>query len=476
MTRKTVVRLLILPLLVALLCTGPVLAQEQEAPPDISAQATLGSAFTYQGRLLDGSLPANGTYDLEFKLFDAAAAGAQKGATITKEDVAVTNGLFTVDLDFGASSVFNGQALWLQVGVRPGPSADPFTALAPPTALNAAPYALSLMPGASVSRDYGGNTLSVHNGFPGGAWLVSKTALSAWTSDGTAVWGAAGTGAGVIGVHAAGTGASPGVNGRTSSVEAGAAGVVGRASATEPTGHNAGVRGENASTNAYGYGVYGSHAATGVGVYGASVNGSGVQGNATAAGFLNAGVRGVGTGGATGMYAYSDTGDIILGYSSGGFFGNLRFKVNTVGNVTADGAISGGGADFAEMLLATDGLEPGDLLAIGPDGTLVKAAGAYSTLVAGVHSTNPGFIGGGGGAEGEGQEGKIPLAVVGVVPVKASDQNGAIVPGDLLVTSDTPGHVMKGTDRDLMLGAVVGKALSGLDSGIGVITVLVTLQ
>jgi len=476
MTRKTVVRLLILPLLVALLCAGPALAQEQEVFPDISAQAALGSAFTYQGRLLDGDLPANGNYDLEFKLYDAATAGAQKGATITKEDVAVTNGLFTADLNFGGSDLFNGQALWLEVGVRPGPSADPFTALAPRTALNAAPYALSLMPGASISRDYGGNTLSVHNGWPGGAWLVSKTALSAWTSDGTAVVGNAGTGAGVIGVHAAGTGTSPGVNGRTSSVEADAAGVLGRASATAPTGSNAGVRGENASTNGYGYGVYGSHAGMGVGVDGVSESGSGVQGVANAAGFLNAGVRAVGNNDATGLYAYSATGNIITGYSSAVPFGNLRFRVSNLGNVSADGAFVPSGADFAEMLAAEAAVEAGDLLAIGPDGTLVKAAGAYTTTVAGVYSTNPGFIGGGGGAEGEGLEGKVPLAVVGVVPVKASDQNGAIVPGDLLVASDTPGHVMKGTERDLMLGAVVGKALSGLESGTGTISVLVTLQ
>ena len=157
---------------------------------------------------------------------------------------------------------------------------------------------------------------------------------------------------------------------------------------------------------------------------------------------------------------------------SSGAFGNLRFRVSNLGNVSADGAFVPSGADFAEMLAAEAAVDAGDLLPIGPDGTLVKAAGAYTTTVAGVYSTTPGFIGGGGGAEGEGLEGKVPLAVVGVVPVKASDQNGAIVPGDLLVASDTPGHVMKGTERDLMLGAVVGKALSGLASGTGTITVL----
>jgi hypothetical protein len=150
--------------------------------------------------------------------------------------------------------------------------------------------------------------------------------------------------------------------------------------------------------------------------------------------------------------------------------------VKNDGNVTADGNFTGGGADYAEMLPAEPGLEPGDLLAIGPDGTLVKAAGAYSTSVAGIYSTSPGFVAGGGDAEGNGTEGKVPVAVLGVVPAKASAENGAIRPGDLLTTSDTPGHVMKATDRDRMLGAIVGKALESLDSGTGTIKVLVTLQ
>ena len=71
---------------------------------------------------------------------------------------------------------------------------------------------------------------------------------------------------------------------------------------------------------------------------------------------------------------------------------------------------------------------------------------------------------------------EVPLAVVGIVPCKVTTENGSIQPGDLLVTSSTPGHAMKGTDRNRMLGAVVGKALEGLDQGKGVIQVLVTLQ
>jgi len=66
--------------------------------------------------------------------------------------------------------------------------------------------------------------------------------------------------------------------------------------------------------------------------------------------------------------------------------------------------------------------------------------------------------------------------VVGIVPCKVTTENGAIARGDLLVTSSRPGYAMKGTDRERMLGAVLGKALEPLRKGTGVIQVLVTQQ
>jgi cell shape-determining protein MreC len=76
----------------------------------------------------------------------------------------------------------------------------------------------------------------------------------------------------------------------------------------------------------------------------------------------------------------------------------------------------------------------------------------------------------------------VPLAVLGIVPVKASAENGAIRPGDALTTSGTPGHAMKAkvvTVDGISFypsGVLIGKALEGLDSGTGVIKMLVTLQ
>src|SRR5690349_15799784 len=69
------------------------------------------TAFTYQGKLTDSGNLANGQYDLQFKLFDTATVGTgtQQGSAVTVSNVTVSNGIFTVQLDFGAcASCFNG--------------------------------------------------------------------------------------------------------------------------------------------------------------------------------------------------------------------------------------------------------------------------------------------------------------------------------------------------------------------------------
>ena len=101
--------------------------------------AALGTGFTYQGKLTDGGAPADGAYDFEFKLYDALSGGSQVGSTVPLGDVAVADGLFTVQLDFG--NVFDGTALFLEIGVRPGASIGAYTPLTPRQALTATPYA-----------------------------------------------------------------------------------------------------------------------------------------------------------------------------------------------------------------------------------------------------------------------------------------------------------------------------------------------
>jgi hypothetical protein len=98
-----------------------------------------GTAFTYQGQLQNNGGPANGYFDFTFALFNTNAGGPiQVGGTLTNLDVGVTNGLFTVTLDFGP--VFTGKAASLAIGVRTNGGAS-FTGLSPLQALTPTPYA-----------------------------------------------------------------------------------------------------------------------------------------------------------------------------------------------------------------------------------------------------------------------------------------------------------------------------------------------
>lgn len=99
-----------------------------------------GTAFTYQGRLNDGTGPANGIYDLQFAVFDASTNGTQIGSELTNSSTTVSNGLFTVLLDFG-DGVFTGTNRWLEIGVRTN-GAGAFSTLAPRQPITPTPYAI----------------------------------------------------------------------------------------------------------------------------------------------------------------------------------------------------------------------------------------------------------------------------------------------------------------------------------------------
>ena len=107
------------------------------------------TAFTYQGRLMDGGLPAEGNYDLQFTLLDAVTAGTTNGGPLVATAVSVTNGLFAVTLDFGTNA-FNGSDRWLELGVRTNGSVQPYSVLAPRQAVTPTPYALLALRSASV--------------------------------------------------------------------------------------------------------------------------------------------------------------------------------------------------------------------------------------------------------------------------------------------------------------------------------------
>ncbi len=259
---------------------------------------------------------------------------------------------------------------------------------------------------------------------------------------------------GVYGLNTSTSGSTAGVRGEVNSTASGATGVFGLAVSSSATG--SGVKGQNNGTN--GYGVWG-------------------QGGSGATGVLGQ----TGSSSDYGVWALNTSSGVALRVEGGGNLieawdtspVNLRFRVDNAGNVTADGGFTSPAADFAEMLPAVSGLEPADVLVIGQDGQLTLSTEAYQPTVAGVYSTKPAFLGG-AGVDAD-LTGQIPLAVVGIVPVKVSAENGTIAPGDMLVASDTPGHAMR-AEADAPNGTVIGKALSGLDAETGVIQMLVILQ
>lgn len=100
-----------------------------------------GTAFTYQGYLTASGAPANGFFDLQFAIYDAGTNGSMIGGPLTNAPIPVTNGLFTVQLDFG-SNVFHGNPYWLQIGARTNGDVNPYVILAPLQQVTPIPYAI----------------------------------------------------------------------------------------------------------------------------------------------------------------------------------------------------------------------------------------------------------------------------------------------------------------------------------------------
>ena len=153
------------------------------------------------------------------------------------------------------------------------------------------------------------------------------------------------------------------------------------------------------------------------------------------------------------------------------------FRVDSAGKVFADGSFYGsqflsGSADIAEWVPVSEHVEAGDVLVLD-----TALRGAYrlsqtlcSAMVAGVVSSQPGAVLGGTVSA----EGMAPLALSGIVPVKVTDEGGPIQPGDLLVSSSTPGYAMRWAGPEPCPCVLVGKALEPMTDERGVISVLLT--
>jgi hypothetical protein len=165
--------------------------------PNLGSAAPMGTAWSYQGRLMDAGVPADGLYDFQFRLFDDPCTGTQQGSTIDVNDIDVFDGHFTIELDFGADT-FDGSARWLQVEIRPGTSTEPndYVTLSPLQKLIPVPYSLH-------AKTVSAPLQLIAEGSPGTAVLsvgstVEGVAVGASSPDGdiavlgkngTAIWG-----------------------------------------------------------------------------------------------------------------------------------------------------------------------------------------------------------------------------------------------------------------------------------------------
>jgi len=198
---------------------------------------------------------------------------------------------------------------------------------------------------------------------------------------------------------------------------------------------------------------------------------------------LSGGVNGLHLGSRTNMplafYTNSSGPRVILDVNGNLGIGTVPTKrLHVYGDVQVDGNIAAKYQDVAEWVPTRSPLVAGTLVTIDPSAsnTVVQVDRAYDTRVAGVITDRPGLILGESGAN------KAKVAQSGRVKLKVDAQYGPITPGDLLVSSPTPGHAMRSEPVKIgetpihRPGTLVGKALEPLDEGQGEILVFLTLQ
>lgn len=366
--------------------------QAPQAELQTSSISAIGSAFHYQGNLSDNGNPANGNYDIKFKLFGEDTGGTLIGEEVEQPNVSVQNGLFNAQIDFG-DTAFDGTARFLEVSVRSAGQGD-YLDLSPRQPILAVPMAQV----AEVARQ--ANSLAASTG-------ITRVTVS----------------------------------------DAGTLNIAGRdccASINMTSG--------DADSSAL-----------------LQVFRSGTLLRTRTAGSLS-----LGTDNKTRMLIDAP-GNFVFGTAAD----NTEVKIH--GEVTATSYNTSAGADLAEPFAFNKNVkvEPGTVVAIDPHnvGKLRVADSAYDKTVAGIVSGANGISAGIVMQHDElATDNDALVALSGRVYVKVDAQYGAIRAGDFLTTSDTSGHAMKASDHDLAQGAIIGKAMSSLDEGTGMVLVLVSLQ
>ena len=234
-------------------------------------------------------------------------------------------------------------------------------------------------------------------------------------------------------------------------------------------------------TSTSGTGVKGN-STSGVGVWGESEQGEGVHGISHS---ITAGVAGYNDTAGAGVFGQSQNFDGVIGESHSNQHAGVTGR-NTAGgmagffdgNVVVTGDITLTNADFAEDfdITAISEVEPGTVMVFNQYGALQPSQQAYDKRVAGVISGagtyKPALI----LDKQRPSENRMPVALVGKVYCKVDASYGPIEVGDLLTTSDTPGHAMKADDPFKAFGSVIGKALHPLKAGQALLPILIALQ
>ena len=467
-----------------------------------------GSAFTYQGTLNNNNVPGNGNFDFEFKLFDALNGGVQQGAAVQRLNVPVTNGGFTVTLDFGAA-VFSGAPRFLEISVRAA-GGGAFTVLSPRQQITATPYAIKA--GNATAADglsaacVGCVTSTQIQG--GGAYINNTIAQQAGanfniggngTIGGNLITnGNLGIGISAPGfkMHVKGNAASLLIYGQNESADANAVGVAGSADkglgvygttvgGKGVVGRDFGVGGNGVEGKSVsGYGVYGESGATGIvgkstndgfGVYGESAQSNGVRGIANNPN--NGAVVGVHNGAGIGVYGES-SGTGVAGKSTGSAFGigvygesaqynGVRGLAHNINHGAVVGVHDGGGIGVYGESLGTGivGKSTG-----GPSGIGVYGESAQFNGVRGVaHNPNHGAVVG-----VHNNNGAAVFGTSGGIGVQGESTNAAGYGGYF---SNTAGGIALGVGGNLQVsgtGSVVTtvrsvneRAILSLDSKIG---------
>jgi len=490
-----------------------------------------GTAFTYQGRLNDGAIPASGNYDLRFALYNALTLGAQQGSTITNASTAVSNGSFTVVLDFG--NQFPGAARWLEIGVRTNGSGA-FANLVPRQLITPAPYAYRAaafsgsISNAQLAGIYGspitlsnvansfsgsGNGLTALNASSLASGTVSDARLSsnvALRSGGNSFAGNQSITSGNVGIGTASPVASLHVaTGADATPTGGGYFITGNTNGSnlvfdnnEIMARNNGVASAlflNADGGNVGIGLL--NPLGNLHVQSTSTNssfvlspsGSDAQSeiflaeNASATiGFIlrndgntinnNLNFIPVSSGGVEApplMSLVRNTARVGIGTN------NPISELHVNGTATMNVCQIIGGSDLAEPMVSSSGrIAAGNLVVIDDEhpGKVKLSAQAYDSRVAGIISGANGVKPGITLRQEAVLDGGQLVALSGRVYALADATTNPIKPGDLLTTSDKPGHAMKVTDHELARGAIIGKAMSALPSGQGMVLVLVSLQ